>query len=107
MWREFFNARLARGVFHDFSENLRRHAISPDSAGFVDRPEHAAFCDLRCLGPVINGLLHPHGKASTCFGVFRFFRDLDIDDGLLNRRLNDVLRSLLRRSGTALDWEGI
>jgi hypothetical protein len=35
MWREFVNARLARSIFHDFPQNLRRHAVSPDSTSFV------------------------------------------------------------------------
>ena len=59
VWREAVNARLTRSIFHDFPQNLRRHAVSPDSTSFVDRPEYAAFCDLRCLGPGINGLLYP------------------------------------------------
>jgi len=33
MWREFVNARLARSIFHDFPQNLRRHAVSPDRPG--------------------------------------------------------------------------
>ena len=61
MWREFVNARLARSIFHDFPQNLRRHAVSPDWTSFVDRSEHAAFFNLSCLSPCINGLFTQSG----------------------------------------------
>ena len=59
MWREPINADPSGGSVDDLPQDLRRHAVSPEFAGFVDRPEEAAFCDLSCFGPGIHDFLYP------------------------------------------------
>jgi hypothetical protein len=44
--RELLNTDTSRSIFDDFSQNLQRHTISPDSAGLIYRAEHPAFLDL-------------------------------------------------------------
>src|SRR5437870_1526598 len=59
MRRELFNAGTGCGPFDDFPDNLRRHSVSPDSAGPVDRPEHSTVRDLRGFCPCVKSLLYP------------------------------------------------
>ena len=56
---EFVDVRASRGTRDDIPEHLRRHPVTPDPAGLVNRTKDRAVCDARSRRPRVDCRLDP------------------------------------------------